>query len=414
MTKRFLSKLFPKPVRNGFSGEIVPEESPKGDHHGQSNGEAERSVQTVQGLVRTLKSSLEEKGITLEPSSAVLAWMVEYAGVLHTLFSQELHEGLTPFQRIKGRKWQVALPCFGEAVDFRRNTRSKLDSRWQSGVYLGIRLQSTEKIVGTSQGIFVVQSVKRKPEGQQWDSTLVAAVRGLPWKTSPEETGEGARLPEPLAVRAEVSEGLPPPARELARPEVAPFRRVYIRQSDLETHGYTAGCEACAAIREGRSRAGINHSEHCRQRVTEALRETTSGRARLERETQRESEFFEKVHQAEEKKRKVSSVQEATPTGEPPEGATSASSAARPLTIARQVPLGSRGASSTQGGGAAASAAPPTGQKRKSEGEGDEDRAELAPSDQRSEAQKRKATEGAEGMIDEIIAQRERRFHCQC
>ena len=164
-------KALSQAVRNGFSGEIVPEESPKGDHHGQSNGEAERSVQTVQGLVRTLKSSLEEKGITLEPSSAVLAWMVEYAGILHTLFSQELHEGLTPFQRIKGRKWQVALPCFGEAVDFRRNTRSKLDSRWQSGVYLGIRLQSTEKIVGTSQGIFVVQSLKRKPEGQQWDST---------------------------------------------------------------------------------------------------------------------------------------------------------------------------------------------------------------------------------------------------
>ena len=187
-------KALSQAVRNGFSGEIVPEESPKGDHHGQSNGEAERSVQTVQGLVRTLKSSLEEKGITLEPSSAVLAWMVEYAGTLHTLFSQELHEGLTPFQRIKGRKWQVALPCFGEAVDFRRNTRSKLDSRWQSGVYLGIRLQSTEKIVGTSQGIFVVQSLKRKPEGQQWDSTLVAAVRGLPWKTSPEETGEGARF----------------------------------------------------------------------------------------------------------------------------------------------------------------------------------------------------------------------------
>ncbi|CAE7903140.1 unnamed protein product, partial [Symbiodinium sp. KB8] len=355
-------------VRNGFSGEIVPEESPKGDHHGQSNGEAERSVQTVQGLVRTLKSSLEEKGINLDPSSSVLAWMVEYAGTLHTLFSQELHEGLTPFQRIKGRKWQVALPCFGEAVDFRRNTRSKLDSRWQSGENLGIRLQSTEKI----------------------------------------ETGEGARLPEPLAVRAEVSEGLPPPARELARPEVAP--PVYIRQSDLETHGYTAGCEACAAIREGRRRAGINHSEHCRQRVTEALRETTSGRARLERETQRESEFFEKVHQADEKKRKVSSGQEATPTGEPPEGATSASSAARPLTIARQVPLGSRGASSTQGGGAAASAAPPTGQKRKSEGERDEDRAELAPSDQRSEAQKRKAAEDAQGMIDEIIAQEREGF----
>ena len=39
-------------VRNGFTGEIVLEESPKQDHHGQSNGEAERSVQTVQGMVK--------------------------------------------------------------------------------------------------------------------------------------------------------------------------------------------------------------------------------------------------------------------------------------------------------------------------------------------------------------------------
>ena len=31
-------------ARNGSSGEVVPEESPKGDRRGQSNGEAERSV----------------------------------------------------------------------------------------------------------------------------------------------------------------------------------------------------------------------------------------------------------------------------------------------------------------------------------------------------------------------------------
>ncbi|CAE7420072.1 RE2, partial [Symbiodinium sp. CCMP2592] len=389
-------------VRNGFSGEIVPEESPKGDHHGQSNGEAERSVQTVQGLVRTLKASLTEKGITLEPTSSVFAWMIEYAGVLHTLFSQELHEGLTPFQRIKGRKWQVALPCFGEAVDFRRNTRSKLDSRWQSGVYLGLRLQSTEKIVGTNQGIFVVQSIKRKPEGQQWDSDLVKAVRGLPWKTSPDETGDGARLPEPLTVRAQVEEGLPPPARELVKPEVAPFRRTYIRQSDLDKFGYTAGCEACSAIREGRKRTGINHTEHCRSRIMEALKDSESGKTRLEREEQRESEFFDKVNIAEEKKRKVSTGQEASSSAEPP-----ATQPSRPLTIARQPPLRPvvpSEPSSLPPGGAAA------GQKRKSEGGGDEGRAELAPPDERSEGQKRKSPENAEGMIEELILQEREGF----
>ena len=179
--------------------------------------------------------------------------MVEYAGILQPLFSQESNEGMTPFQRIKGRKWQVALPCFCEAIDFRCNTRSKLDARWQAGVFLGIRIQSTEKIVGTNRGIFVVQSIRRKPDGQQWDAELVKSVRGLPWKTSPEETGEGAKLPEPLVVRQDVTEGLPPPTREVVRPEVIPPRRVYIRQAELDAHGYTAGCDACAAIREGRA-----------------------------------------------------------------------------------------------------------------------------------------------------------------
>ena len=71
----------------------------------------------------------------------------------------------------------------------------------------------------------MVQSIRRRPDGQQWDADLVKAIRGLPWKTSPEETGEGAKLPERLVVRQEVTEGLPPPAREVVRPEVATFAK---------------------------------------------------------------------------------------------------------------------------------------------------------------------------------------------
>ena len=145
-------------VRNGFNGEIAPEESPKGDGHGQSNGGAERSVQTVQGMVRTFKAGLEEKGITIEPTSAVLAWtwMVEYAGTLHTLFSQESNERMTPFQRIKGR--------------------SKLDARWQARVFLG------EKIVGTNRGIFVVQSMRRQLDlGQSCPWAALEDLTGGNW-----------------------------------------------------------------------------------------------------------------------------------------------------------------------------------------------------------------------------------------
>ena len=239
---------------------------------------------------------------------------------------------------------------------------------------------------------------------------MVKSVRGLPWKTSPEETGEGAKLPEPLVVRQDVTEGLLPPTREVVRPEVIPPRRVYIRQAELDAHGYTAGCDACAAIREGRARAGINHSEHCRKRITDAMKATSAGQARLDREGQREQEFFEKVRESEEKRRKADTSQEAS---QPKLKETPQSAQRKPLTIARQPPLGQYtigGSSSCRPSGVAASATPPTGQKREGDGGDDEQRAEVPPTETRSEPQKRKAPENTEGMIEEIITQEREDF----
>ena len=108
-------------VKAGFPEDLTLEESPKGDSHGQSNGTAENAVQRVQGQVRTMKYALEQSaGGELPKDSVIFPWMLEYAGVLHTLFSQEDSEGMTPFQKLKGRTWQIALPSFGEIVDYRR------------------------------------------------------------------------------------------------------------------------------------------------------------------------------------------------------------------------------------------------------------------------------------------------------
>ena len=79
---------------------------------------------------------------------------------------------------------------------------------------------------------------------------------------------------------------------------------MYIRTSALEKYGDTAGCEACAAVREGRDREGINHSEHCRNRVTEAMKSDAAWKVRLERESRREEEYIVRVQEAEEKRTK--------------------------------------------------------------------------------------------------------------
>ena len=199
-------------------------------------------------------------------------------------------------------------------MDYRRRAKSKLDARWQEGVYLGLRLTSSERIIGTPLGILVVQSIRRKPADKQFNLEMLKAVKGTPWQPNPEKSpnADADRLPEPIAIEPVVVPAeLPPQPGQAER--LPTYRRMYIRQSDLERIGYTGGCEACAAIREGRERQGINHNEVCRKRVQEALKETSQGQARLERETQRETEFFTKVHEAEEKKRKAATEKEERP-----------------------------------------------------------------------------------------------------
>ena len=125
-------------VKNGWHGEVVPEASPKGES--KSNGEVERAVQSVHGLVRTLKNFLEQQsGIALESRSPLLAWLVELCSNLLLLFHKgEPHDGHTAYMHLKGKPWRLEMPSFGECFDFHRRTRHKLESRWSRGVFVGV------------------------------------------------------------------------------------------------------------------------------------------------------------------------------------------------------------------------------------------------------------------------------------
>ena len=283
-------------VRNTLSSQNIEcqlESSPKGDAHGMSNGEAESSVGIAQGLTRTLKDHIEHKtGQLLDPKSPLLSWMIEYVGVLYTLFSYDEHsqDGITPFRKVKGRDWQLALPVFGECVDYRVKTVHKLEARWDSGIFLGIRLNTTEKIIGTPKGVVVVQSVRRKPEDQQWNAELIKSLVGTPWAPSPEKAKkpqEALELPEPVSIEAEQ----PSVEVDTSVAEMKPhYRRVYLLQPDFEKFGYSATCKACNALRLGFDRQGLNHSEECRLRIVQRLQETEYGRKRIEIARKREDE----------------------------------------------------------------------------------------------------------------------------
>ena len=149
-------------VKNGWHGEIVPEASPEGES--KRNGEAERAVQSVPGLARTLKDFLGQKsGIALEFWSPLLAWLVEHSSNLLLLFHKgEPHDGHTAYMRLRGKPWRIELPSFRECVDYRKCTRHKLESRWSRRVFVGVRVKTTVRTVLDDHRL--LQSVRGTPQ----------------------------------------------------------------------------------------------------------------------------------------------------------------------------------------------------------------------------------------------------------
>ena len=55
--------------------------------------------------------------------------------------------------------------------------KDKLDAQWESGVWLGLRDASGEPIIGTSEGIIKVRTVRRKPQSEKWNKEWFAEVK---------------------------------------------------------------------------------------------------------------------------------------------------------------------------------------------------------------------------------------------
>ena len=181
---------------------------------------------------------------------------------------------MSAYQRNEGKTWKVELPPFGEAVEFKRRTNCKLEARWGTGVYLGVRGDTTERIVGTKQGTFVVQDLRRKPEEYRVDKGMINNLRGVPWDPNP-EAGVGLELPAPITLK----------------PENPESRRRYILRVDLAKYGFSENCRACEEIRKGRVRTGGTlHTSECRDRIEERMSADPEAVERLDRTHERQTE----------------------------------------------------------------------------------------------------------------------------
>ena len=67
-------------------------------------------------------------------------------------------------------------------------------------------------------------------------------------------------------------------------------RRLRITKEDIERVGFSDGCVGCNVMRQGKT--AQRHSEYCRRRVQEDLRNTEEGRERLDKAEERFNEAF--------------------------------------------------------------------------------------------------------------------------
>jgi len=238
----------------------VPENCPKGES--QANGLAERAVQDIEGIARTLRAALERRiGVRLKPSDAVMTWLIEHSSTLINRCRVGI-DGMTAHERLKGKPNKKKMCEFGEVVLYMavksKNDKSKdkLNPKFEYGVWLGVHSRSNEDIIGTDQGVVRASAIKKLPEDEQWDSEKVISIKGTPWRPREEkEEPEGDRE----AVDQEVVEEDDP----------AKVKRFYIRRDDIIKYGYTAGCPGCTAIRN--NERAVSHNEVCRETVTKKM-----------------------------------------------------------------------------------------------------------------------------------------------
>ena len=114
--------------------------------------------------------------------------------------------------------------------------KEKLDTRWESGVFAGLRAESGELHVLTDKGAIKVNSFNRRPEEERWNQEEFGGIQGTPWEPIP---GRGGIEVKSRFMMIGEEEVIPP----LSARDVIP-RRMHIKREGASDTKYriTPGC----------------------------------------------------------------------------------------------------------------------------------------------------------------------------
>ena len=231
----------------------------------------------------------------IQSEEKIVLFMSEYCGYLWN----RLHvgeDGLTNYEKVKGKKASVLAVEFGEKLLYKvkpKNKLEKLNSRWEYGIFVGVKKLSGELWVATQEGLKAVRSVKRIPAERRWSEDCCRWVRHVPWHRfdgDPEADGEIPAFKAPMQSELGGSSEAPKLIVVNTR-EVAP-REFHIRQSNLEKYGHTKDCRGCETLIRGGARQP--HNEQCRGRFRELLKDDEKVVRTAEKRTEYENKLIAK------------------------------------------------------------------------------------------------------------------------
>ena len=281
-----LKQRVAKTLREWKSMDNVQTESPAA-YESQSNGGIEVGIKIVRGLFRTLKLCLEARiGKYVSASHAIVPWLLQHTCTLLNAKSRG-SDGLTCWERVKGRMFNQLLLGFAETVLYklpskgpRANPDGNMGTKWLEGLFLGFSRSSNSYMIGTEDGVVAARSIYRRPAANRWSVDRVTSLTATPWSVR-----------DKADVTVRFQDAPTEEERRSKRIEDVP-KAFRINHGDLVKHGFTEGCPQCDYNTvHKKSKAGISHTNACRKRMLEALMDTPQGRARLEA-------YEEKVDQA--------------------------------------------------------------------------------------------------------------------
>ena len=119
---------------------------------------------------------------TQEPpndDSPVMPWLVEHARMYPCPGVRKGRDGKTPYERLHGKKPTQEFVPFGEKVLARTITTypmNRMNTRYQNGIWLGVRNNSAECFIGNADGVFRAREIRRLEPQDRWDIEAVNYV----------------------------------------------------------------------------------------------------------------------------------------------------------------------------------------------------------------------------------------------